>query len=143
MDKLGPNATVVRRLHGCFNEGRVDEILAGCTEDVVMDAAALGRRFEGKAAFREFLRTFLDAFPDIALEWESHRETVDGVVVQFRWRGTHRGVLQTPKGPIPPTGRTVEGLRVCEVFTLRDGKVTAIANYQDTGALLDQLGLLG
>lgn len=143
MNTLSANASIARRAHGYFNEGRTDEILACCTDDVVMDAAALGQRFEGREAFKVFLRTFLDAFPDIALEWESHRDTSDGVVVQARWRGTHRGVLRTPAGDIPATGRAVEGLRLCEVFTMRDGKIEKISNYQDTTALMRQLGLVG
>lgn len=143
MNTLSPNASVVRRAHGFFSEGRTDEVLACCSDDVVMDAVALGQRFEGRDAFKLFLRTFLDAFPDIALEWEAHHDTADGVVVQAHWRGTHRGVLRTPAGDIPATGRVVEGLRLCEVFTLRDGRIAHIANYQDTASLMRQLGLMG
>lgn len=143
MSQLSDHASIVRRAHQLFNEGRVDEVAACATDDVVMDAASLGQRFEGRAAFKVFLKTFVDAFPDIALEWESHRDTADGVVVQSRWRGTHKGPLRTPTGEIPPTGRAVEAMRLCEVFVVRDGKIASIANYQDTSSLLRQLGVAG
>lgn len=143
METLGPNAAVARKAHQLFSEGRIDEVLPLLTDDVVMDAVSFGRRFSGKAEFRVFLKTLVDAFPDIAMEWESHRDTSDGVVVQARWRGTHRGPLATPAGAIPATGRAVEGLRLCEVMTFRDGKIAAITNYQDAAALMGQLGLAG
>jgi ketosteroid isomerase-like protein len=49
--------------------------------------------------------------------------------------------MLTPAGEVPPTGRTVD-FTVCEVWQIRDGKVTSLHNYQDAASLMRQLGLL-
>lgn len=141
--ELGKNGQIAHRLHMLFNEGRLEEILALATEDCVVDFAPTGQEFKGRQEFLVFLKMFRTAFPDIVLEWTRAEETRDGVVAEFRWRGTHRGPLETPMGTIPPTGRAVEGARVCEVFTLRDGLLARVANYQDLGSWMRQIGVTG
>jgi hypothetical protein len=54
--------------------------------------------------------------------------------------GKHAGVLKTPSGDIPPTGRAIE-LPFCEVYRFQGGKISACNLYFDTGTLLRQLGL--
>jgi len=60
----------------------------------------------------------------------------------FRLSGRHTGTLETPLGPVPPTGRlvTVTGL---DVFTLRDGRVAEIWAVADMLGLLISAGALG
>lgn len=141
--ELGKNGQIAHRIHMLFNEGRLEEILALAAEDCVVDFAPAGQAFKGRQGLLAFMKSFRTAFPDIALEWTRAEETRDGVVAEFRWRGTHRGPLETPAGTIAPTGRAVEGARVCEVITLRDGMLARIANYQDLGSWMRQIGVGG
>jgi predicted ester cyclase len=66
--------------------------------------------------------------------------TDDEVVSEFKARGMHTGPLLTPAGEVPPTGRTVE-FTVCEVWSVKNGKVASIRNYQDAASIMRQLGL--
>jgi predicted ester cyclase len=57
------------------------------------------------------------------------------VAVAFRLAGRQVGELQTPAGPLPPTGRRID-LRVVDLLTLTDGRISAIWMVADwLGAL--------
>src|SRR5919206_1784928 len=63
---------------------------------------------EGRDAVRAFIAPFHEAFPagrhEIDRLYEPGGNTV---VVEGRWTATHTGVMRTPGGDVPPTGRTV------------------------------------
>ena len=60
----------------------------------------------------------------------------DKVAVAFRMSGQQVGPLPTTLGPLPPTGRRLE-LRVIDILTLTDGRVSKIAMVADElGALV-------
>jgi hypothetical protein len=62
------------------------------------------------------------------------------VVVELTWRGTHTGPLQTPRGVIASTGKTIN-VRACQVIELSGDKTKAVRQYFDLGTLLQQLGV--
>jgi len=57
------------------------------------------------------------------------------------FEGTHDGVLKTPMGDVPATGRTLRGEYVT-VTEVRDGKAVAQRLYFDRMQVAEQLGLL-
>jgi ketosteroid isomerase-like protein len=60
----------------------------------------------------------------------------DKVAVAFRMSGLHVGPLATTLGPLPPSGGRLE-MRVIDVLTLTDGKVSSIWMVADElGALV-------
>jgi predicted ester cyclase len=60
----------------------------------------------------------------------------DRVAVAFRMSGRQVGPLATTLGPLPPSGQRVE-LRVIDIFTLTDSKVSTIWMVADElGALV-------
>ncbi|MFC5137738.1 nuclear transport factor 2 family protein [Actinomycetospora rhizophila] len=61
------------------------------------------------------------------------------VVVAFRMLGTHTGPLATPLGTVPATGGPVD-LRVVDVLTLTDGRISGIVMVADELANLHRLG---
>ncbi len=67
--------------------------------------------------------------------------TEEQAVVEVILRGTHTGVLHTPAGDIPPSGRAFE-LRACEVFEIWNRKITRHATYYDALGLMQQLGIM-
>lgn len=74
--------------------------------------------------------------------------TVSSVVVDGNtfaeegiFEGTHDGVLKTPMGDVPATGRTLRGEYVA-VTEVRDGKAVAQRLYFDRMQVAEQLGLL-
>lgn len=64
-----------------------------------------------------------------------HVEAGSKVTVAFQLRGLHVGPLTTSLGTVPPTGRTLT-LRVVDVLTMADGRITEIVMVADElGAL--------
>jgi len=55
--------------------------------------------------------------------------------------GTHTGVMHSAAGDLPPTGRQV-ALPVCELFQIKDGKITRHATYYDALGFMQQLGVI-
>jgi predicted ester cyclase len=51
---------------------------------------------------------YWEAFPDARLEVARSIEEGSLAAVEGTMSGTHSGVLRTPEGEIPPTGRRVE-----------------------------------
>ena len=81
------------------------------------------------------------AFADLRLELIEQVEAPGRVVIVFWQRGRHVGPLETPLGEISPTGREVE-IRVIDVLSISDGRISAIQVVPDNLALVMQLGAL-
>jgi len=63
------------------------------------------------------------------------------VVVAFRLLGTHTGPLPTPLGTVPATGGSVD-IRVIDVLTLTEGRISGIVMVADELGNLHRLGAL-
>jgi predicted ester cyclase len=90
---------------------------------------------------RQFIAGWADAVPDGKIEVLNALGGVDGAAMQCRFRGTNSGPIVGPGGTIPPSGRPVD-LRFCEIYTIRDGQIIRMANYQDAADFLRQIGLM-
>ena len=117
--------------------GGFAEVLA---DDVVFQAPG-GMRGEGKEACAGFYASWFSAFPDAHVEVHDVHFVDDVAVEEGTFTGTHDGVLQTPAGDIPPTGRPVE-LGYIQVLRFRDGKHLSFNLMFDRLAMLEQLGLV-
>ena len=62
-------------------------------------------------------------------------------VEEGTFSGTHRRVLRTPTGDVPPTGRAVR-VPYLQVLRFRDGKHTSFNLMFDRLLMLEQLGLV-
>jgi predicted ester cyclase len=98
-------------------------------------------RGEGKEACAGFFGSWFSAFPDAHVEVHDVHFVDDVAVEEGTFTGTHDGVLQTPGGEIPPTGRPVE-LGYIQVLRFRDGKHVSFNLMFDRLAMLEQLGLV-
>ena len=63
------------------------------------------------------------------------------LVIAFRLRGNHTGPLATPFGELAATGRTFE-VRVIDILTLTDGRISAVTMVADELGQLAGLGAL-
>ncbi|GAN61888.1 hypothetical protein AA0313_2942 [Acetobacter indonesiensis NRIC 0313] len=79
-----------------------------------------------------------EAFPDIHREIFSIDVSRDAVVVELAIRGTHLGILMTPKGPLAATGRVID-VPCCDVFRMKDGKVEVFHCYNAFSIMQQQL----
>lgn len=86
----------------------------------------------------ERARALQHAFADLRIELIDQVEAPGRVVVAFWQRGRHVGPLQTPLGVIEPSGKEVE-MRVIDVLSISDGRISAIQVVPDNLGLLIQL----
>ncbi len=80
-----------------------------------------------------------DAFPDIHREIFDLYAMNDLVVVELAIRGTQDGPLVTPEGTVSASGKTID-VPCCDVFRLKEGKVTSFHCYNAASIMMQQLG---
>lgn len=136
------NVELAQKIYEGFNKGDYDSCLALAAEDIEVVLTPFNQIFRGHSGFQEFMAGFKRAFPDITLTVINQVTTEDQIVNECVWSGTHTGPLLSPAGEIPPTGKTVSGAAICEVWGIRDGKLASLHNYQDVSSWLRQLGLV-
>lgn len=138
-------ATVVRLTYDLFNARQndpdwLDKILLQVDPSCEVVNIPTGEVRHGKEGYKEFLQNWSTALPDSRVEVFNVISTSDQAVVEFTGRGTHTGILRSPKGEIQPTGRKVD-LRFCDVYRVRNGQIISMHTYYDSLSLVQQLGL--
>jgi steroid delta-isomerase-like uncharacterized protein len=127
-------------VYGRFGRNDFQGALELVTDDIEVTIIPFGQTFEGKDGFLQFMHGFKDAFPDMEIQIDNQVIGEGQMANEISTTVTHTGPLQTPTGVIPPTGKMVS-FTVCEVWGVREGKVSFIRNYQDAASLMRQLGL--
>lgn len=135
-------ADLTRALHAHFCNGELPACLELAHPEIEAVLQPALQSFHGREGFLQFMSSFKTAFPDIEMTHTHLVASGDDVAVEFVWNGTHTGPLVSAAGTIPPTGRRVEGARVAEFLTWRDGRLIRLVNYQDLGNVLRALGVL-
>ncbi|HEY7355469.1 MAG TPA: ester cyclase [Ktedonobacterales bacterium] len=110
------------------------------TEDFELVDISSGTVLRGAEGFQQSHSFYKEAFHDHQVEIVNVVATEDQVVVEFVGRGTHSGPLRLPTGHVPSTGRQGE-LRCCNVYQIRDGKISSIRSYYCGKTLREQVGL--
>jgi ketosteroid isomerase-like protein len=125
---------------GTFNAHDIDGFTSVLADDVTYHAPG-GISGQGKAACAQFFAGWFSAFPDAHVE--VHALHIDGEVAveEGTFTGTHNGVLHSPAGDIPPTGRPVT-IDYLQVLRFRDGKHVLFNLMYDRPLLLERLGLI-
>jgi hypothetical protein len=123
-----------------FNAHDIDAFAALLADDVLYSAPG-GVHGRGKAGCAATYRAWIDAFSDARVEVDSVYIVDDVVVEQGTFVGTHDGVLRTPAGDIPPTGRPVR-CQYVHVLRIRDGKHVSFDLTFDRLQMLEQLGVV-
>ncbi len=133
----GANEKIVERFYlelwNAWDLSVTDEILA----ENVRFRGTLGTTLEGREAFKGYVETIRQAFPD----WHNRiDETIscgDRVVTRMTWSGTHEGNLRD----IEPTGARVEYLGAA-IFRLSGTRIVEAWVVGDTQELWRALGKL-
>ena len=123
-----------------FNAHDIDGFAAVLADNVVFQAPG-GMRGQGKPACVEFYGGWLSAFPDGHVEVHDIHFVDDVAVEEGTFSGTHNGVLHTPTGDIPATGRSVS-LDYIQVLRFCDGKHVSFKLMFDRLLMLEQLDLM-
>jgi predicted ester cyclase len=98
-----------------------------------------GGVLHGPEQILAWVAAFWEAFPDLQVTVVSEVEQASVVAIRATITGTHRGVLRTPEGDLPPTGRNIS-LTFADDYELQDGLVVSSNLHLDRLALLEQLG---
>ena len=142
MSTQNDNAALVRAVYEAFNEHDLRPAGVLAVEDVELVEVPTARTLRGPEGFKEGMRAWIRACSDAIVEVvEMFAGEGDTVTTEFVGRGTHDGPMASPRGEIPPTGRSLE-LRFCELYRMRDGKIASARLYYDAATLLGQLGLM-
>ena len=123
-----------------FNAHDLDGFAEVLADDVAFQAPG-GMRGHGKPACLEFYGSWLSAFPDGHVEVHGIDILDDVAVEEGTFSGTHNGVLHTPTGEIPPTGRAIS-VDYIQVIRFRDAKHASFNLMFDRLLMLEQLGLI-
>lgn len=128
---------IARRLTEGPWRGQLDEVLDLVADDYVLHAPGALQPFRGKDGYRQFVTTYLTAFPDGTLTVDD--QIAEGDLVATRWtaRGTNTGELLD----IAATGRqvTIEGISYARIA---DGMVRETRVLWDNLALMQQLAVI-
>lgn len=129
------NKALVRRYLSALAEGNmavVDELVA---PDHVCDFGNM--KTNNRDEYKQFLATFVGAFPDLSVKIES--QVAEGDMEVHRWTGraTHQGEFLG----VPPTGKQVE---FSATFTSRiaNGKIVEEWGIMDVMSIMQQIGAL-
>jgi predicted ester cyclase len=136
----GDGARLSRAIHEAYNSREFAGPESSISDTFTWNVVPFGAGSKGVAGYREVMETWSSAFPDSTVDTTHLIDGGDTGAIQFVFRGTHNGPLQTPTGPIAPTGRSVE-VSVCNVFHTQGGKVTEANSYFDAATMMRQLGL--
>jgi steroid delta-isomerase-like uncharacterized protein len=126
---------ISRRLAEDPWRGKLDETVELVADDYVGHIPGTPQPIRGKNGYREFVTTYLSAFPDGTITIDD--QIAEGELVATRWtgRGTNTGELMG----MPPSGRevTLPGITYSRIVdgTLRESWV-----IWDTLSMLQQLG---
>ena len=111
----------------------LDEVLA---EDVVLRIPG-EEEMHGIDDYKEYIRTYKEAFPDTSIEVHDMFLDDDVVVTHFTFRATHEGALEG----IEATGNTVESPGMT-INRFENGKAIEDINYWDNLDFFQQLELM-
>jgi steroid delta-isomerase-like uncharacterized protein len=115
-------------------------VRAAAAPGFVYEEFGTQRRLQGIDDVLAAWRGWATAIPDSKATVHSEYVSGNTVVFELTWRGTHTGPLQTPRGVIAPTGKTID-LPACQVVEIAGDKTKAVRHYFDMATLLQQLGV--
>lgn len=135
------NEKVIRQLYHLANADTKDtaKFVSQFADGGYFYDVGAGKKYYGKDIGLT-VDLYAAAFPDMHRELDNFYFQDDVVVVELSLNGTHNGDLVLPAGTIPPTGKEIHA-PCCDVFHLKDGKVTSFHCYVAVPILLEQLGV--
>ena len=97
-------------------------------------------KLKGSQKIKEYNQNFVTAFPDARVEATNTFTQGNHVIVEGVFTGTHNGMLKTPMGDVPATGKKVSG-EFIQIFDVDRGLVKKVHMVYDQVQLMTQLGM--
>ncbi len=135
------NKMVIRRLTDeALNQGNMD-VLEHVLADTFTYHELTNPGVTSRDDYKQFVTALRTAFPDIHFTIEDEVAENDKLVIRWTMRGTHRGDLVMPQGPIPPTSKQVQ-VSGSTLIRFAEGKVVEEWQNADNLGFLQQLGVI-
>ena len=132
------NKALTRRvLEEIFTEGNLDLADDLIAPDFVDHDSAMPEEVHGIEGFKDFVRMFRSAFPDLHVEVQDQVAEGDKVATRWTASGTHEGEL----AGIPATGNWVE-ITGMEISRISGGKIAEIWDNYDVMGMMQQIGAI-
>ena len=122
-----------------YNDKNWDKVRSSITPDFTYDEVATGRKTQGPDQLISLWQGWAQAFPDSKATFHSALVSGNSVILEVTWKGTHKGQLQTAKGPVSATGKPIE-IRACMIVETAGDKARLERHYFDMATLFEQLG---
>ncbi|MFJ6326883.1 MULTISPECIES: nuclear transport factor 2 family protein [unclassified Rhizobium] len=135
------NEEIIRELYRTAEVKDVNAFVALFAENGYFWDVSAGAKYYG-VDIGKTVEIYATAFHDMHRELGNVYAADDVVIVELTLNGTQTGPLALPAGTIPPTGKEMHA-PCCDVFHLKDGKVTSFHCYTAATVILGQLGVLG
>lgn len=137
---MGEARQAIDRMTKAVTTRDLKAVAAAYADDAVADTPDEGV-IKGREQIVDYLRRFLDAFPDLSWE-EAYKTECGDTAVDEGWVvGTNTGPIVLPNGEtIPATGKFMR-LRECDIVTASGGLIMSHRFYFDQMDMLGQLGL--
>ena len=129
------NKELTRRIFNeVWNQKRLDLIDELVSPDYIHHDSGTANVQTGIEGYKQFVRFYLNAFPDIRFTIQDEISEADKVVIRWTVTGTHRGDLPD----LPATGKTIS-LSGISIARLRDAKGVESWNNWDGLGMMQQL----
>ena len=129
---------IVREHMESENTHDFDVTLATFADHPRYEIVPTGEVYDGADEVSRYYQETRTAFPDQRNELIALHHADDGVIVEFRLRGTHKGEFRG----VPPTGKSFE-CRMAAFFLFEGERLVNERVYFDAVTILSQLGLTG
>ncbi len=138
-EKSEQNKELVRRFMAAINRGDIDAFDQLCAQDYVwrgVDPEGIGEA-KGLPAFKEAVRSFLRAMPDLKVEIVEMVAEDAAVATHLLESGHHTG---EPWLGVEPRGALVEW-HAYDIYHVRDGKLATESFLDDSYTIMKALGI--
>jgi len=135
-DSLAKNLAVVSRIwNEIWNKGALEASDEVFTKDYIGHLPIM--TVHGPAEFKDMVKVYLMAFPDVHLTVEDTFAIGDWVTVRWTSRGTHHGEMMG----IPPRKNKIEMMGI-SIFRMVAGQVDEEWEGFDTLGMMQQIGAI-
>ncbi len=132
---------VLEQAVSAWNRKDREAFVALASPEVTVTASG-GIDLRGQGGMRQFYNTWSEACTDNVIRYYNVVADQDQLIGEATFTGTHTGVLHSPDGDIPPTGKRVS-VDYVGAFRFSGSKIKSLRIYFDVMELMTQLGLAG
>ena len=131
---------IMQELYAAINARNLDRASAFFSDNGEFKVIAFDKAARGSREIRQLFDDWIRAFPDLKLDTKNIFAAEGAAAAELLVQGTHKGTFKTPGGEIPATGKNVR-VPACDVIQTRNGKITSLHCYLESGTMMRQLGI--